>query len=93
MRNRPDHLQWYLGDPTNYTSPVVSALRSNGIKVWGWHYIYGDNPIGEANVGIARIRQYNLDGYVIDVEKEYKATGKKAAARKFMNQIREPVLT
>jgi hypothetical protein len=76
------------GDPTDYTTPVVSALRSNGIKVWGWHYIYGDNPIGEANVGIARIRQYNLDGYVIDVEKEYKAIGKKAAARKFMNQIR-----
>ena len=76
------------GDPKDYTSPVVSALRASGIKVWGWHYIYGDNPIGEANVAITRIRQYKLDGYVIDVEKEYKDSGKKAAAKKFMNQVR-----
>lgn len=83
------------GDPKDYTTPVVSALRANGIKVWGWHYIYGDNPTGEANVGITRIRQYNLDGYVIDVEKEYKASGKKAAAKKFMNTVRTacPTLT
>src|SRR4030066_302915 len=76
------------GDPKDYTTPVVNALRALGIKVWGWHYIYGDNPIGEANVAITRIRQYDLDGYVIDVEKEYKASGKKAAAKKFMAQIR-----
>jgi len=76
------------GDPKDYTTPVVNALRSQGIKVWGWHYIYGDNPIAEANVAIARIRQYGLDGYVIDVEKEYKASGKKAAAKRFMSHIR-----
>ena len=28
--------------------PVVSALKAQGLKVWGWHYIYGDNPTGEA---------------------------------------------
>jgi hypothetical protein len=76
------------GDPTDYTTPVVNALREAGIKVWGWHYIYGDYPNGEANVAIARIRQYALDGYVIDVEKEYKESGKKAAAKKFMAQLR-----
>jgi hypothetical protein len=76
------------GDPIDYTTPVVNALRAEGIKVWGWHYIYGDNPTGEANVAIARIRQYNVDGYVIDVEKEYKASGKAAAAKKFMTQVR-----
>ncbi len=76
------------GDTTDYTTPLVSALRARGIKVWGWHYIYGDSPINEANVGIARIRQYNLDGYVIDVEKEYKESGKKVAAKKFINQVR-----
>ena len=37
------------GDPKDYTTPVVSALRNRGIKVWGWHYVYGDNPTGEAN--------------------------------------------
>ena len=77
------------GDPTDYTTPVVKALRAQGIKVWGWHYLYGDYPNGEANVAIARIRQYDLDGYVMDVEKEYKASGKKAAAKRFMTQVRE----
>lgn len=24
--------------------PVVSSLKAQGLKVWGWHYIYGDNP-------------------------------------------------
>jgi hypothetical protein len=76
------------GDPKDYTTPVVNALREAGIKVWGWHYIYGDNPTGEANVAISRIRQYNLDGYVMDVEKEYEASGKKLAAKRFMNTLR-----
>lgn len=87
------HGNW--ADPKDYTTPVVEALRRRGIKVWGWHYLYGDNPTGEANVAIARIRQYNLDGYVIDVEKEYKASGKKSAAKRFMTQLRtaQPDLT
>ncbi len=76
------------GDPKDYTTPVVTALRQNGIKVWGWHYLYGDNPTAEANIAIKRIRQYNLDGYVLDVEREYKESGKKAAAKRFMNIIR-----
>jgi ketosteroid isomerase-like protein len=76
------------GNPTDYTTPVVNALRTHGINVWGWHYLYGDNPSNGANVAIARIRQYNLDGYVLDVEKEYKADGKRAAAKTFMTQIR-----
>ena len=76
------------GDPKDYTTPVVTALRVNGIQVWGWHYIYGDNPAGEANTAITRIRQYNLNGYVLDVEKEYKESGKQAAAKKFMSALR-----
>jgi hypothetical protein len=76
------------GDPTDYTTPVVNALRAAGIKIWGWHYIYGDYPTGEANVAIARIRQYNLDGYVLDVEKEYKESGKRSAAKQFMAHLR-----
>lgn len=80
------HGTW--GDPTDYTTPVVNALRSKGIKVWGWHYIYGDYPTSEANVAIARIRQYNLDGYVLDVEKEYKDPGKRSAAKQFMATLR-----
>jgi hypothetical protein len=76
------------GDPKDYTTPVVTTLRANGIQVWGWHYLYGDNPTGEANAAIMRVRQYNLDGYVLDVEKEFKQSGKQVAANKFMSTLR-----
>ncbi|MHC1784490.1 MAG: nuclear transport factor 2 family protein [Anaerolineaceae bacterium] len=67
---------------------VVNELHSRGIQVWGWHYVYGDDPVGEANVAIQRVQQLGLDGYVIDAEVEYKEPGKDAAARRFMAELR-----
>lgn len=67
---------------------VASALRTRGIQVWGWHYVRGDNPLGEAEIALERIRTLNLDGYVIDVEGEYKEYGKRAAASTFIDRFR-----
>jgi hypothetical protein len=67
---------------------VVNELHARGIQVWGWHYVYGDDPVGEANVAIQRVKQLGLDGYVIDAEVEYKEPGKDAAARRFMGELR-----
>ncbi|MEZ0394999.1 MAG: hypothetical protein ABWK53_01000 [Anaerolineales bacterium] len=72
----------------DYTAPVVAALRSAGIAVWGWHYVYGDNPSGEAAVAIRRVQALQLDGYVVDAEDEYKRPGKAFAARRFMSEVR-----
>jgi hypothetical protein len=68
--------------------PVAQALRSRGIQVYGWHYIYGNDPLGEANKAIQRLDQLDLDGYVIDAEGEFKQPGKAEAARKFMDRLR-----
>jgi hypothetical protein len=68
--------------------PLVTALRARNISPWGWHYVKGDDPLGEANKAIQRIQQLNLDGYVIDAEMEYKEPGKAEAAKKFMNRLR-----
>jgi hypothetical protein len=68
--------------------PVAKALRARAIQVWGWHYVYGYDPIGEANIAIQRIHQLGLDGYVIDAEAEYKQPGKADAASRFMSQLR-----
>ena len=76
------------GDTKDYTTPLIMELRNKGIKVYGWHYLYGNEPNSESTVAVRRIRQFNLDGYVLDVEKEYKQAGKKTAARRFMDQIR-----
>lgn len=72
----------------DYTAPVVAALRGAGIAVWGWHYVYGDNPVGEAAVAIRRVNALQLDGYVVNAEDEYKKPGKAFAARRFMSEVR-----
>jgi hypothetical protein len=72
----------------DYIPPVAAALRSAGIQVWGWHYVRGDDPVGEARLGVQRTRALGLDGYVIDAEKEYKTVGKKVAAQRFMQELR-----
>jgi hypothetical protein len=73
--------------------PVVQSLRSRGIEVWGWHYVYGYEPVKEADVAIARIRSLDLAGYVIDAEAEYKQPGKEVAARQFMARLRSALPT
>lgn len=69
--------------------PVVNALHAKGIQAWGWHYVYGYNPIGEAQIAIKRIKELGLDGYVIDAETEYKKPGRDIAAEKFMSELRK----
>lgn len=71
--------------------PVVSALKAQGLKVWGWHYIYGDNPTGEAKTAANRTIALGLDGYVIDAESEFKLAGKETAARTFMTELRKGI--
>lgn len=68
--------------------PVATALKSAGIQVWGWHYVRGDNPLGEARLGANRARTLGLDGYVIDAEREYKGSGKKVAAQRYAQELR-----
>lgn len=68
--------------------PIVAALRASGIQVWGWHYVYGYDPAGEARIAIQRLQQLDLDGYVIDAEIEYRQTSRAAAARRFMSDLR-----
>jgi hypothetical protein len=67
---------------------VAAALHARHIQVWGWHYVRGYNPTGEADKAVERVRELGLDGYVIDAEGEYKEPGKAEAARKFMSRLR-----
>jgi hypothetical protein len=68
--------------------PVVVALHRKGIQVWGWHYVYGYNPIAEADIAIQRVINLGVDGYVIDAEAQYKQPGRDIAAVDFMNHLR-----
>lgn len=66
----------------------VDALRSKNIQIYGWHYVYGYDPVAEADIAIKRVKQFNLDGYVINAEAEYKQPGRSREARIFMNRLR-----
>lgn len=72
--------------PNDHTLPVVKALQQAGIQAWGWHYVYGSDPQGEATVAIKRIRELGLDGYIVDAEVEYK--NKRQAAKTYMAALR-----
>jgi hypothetical protein len=74
-------LNWHGQDQV---APVAAALHAKGLQVWGWHYVYGQDPPGEARAAIQRAHQLGLDGYVIDAEGEYTAPGMAAAAHTFM---------
>jgi hypothetical protein len=68
--------------------PVAAALHSEGIQVWGWQYVYGDIPIPEARKAIQRMRELDLDGFVVNAEMQYKEPGKDVAARTYMQELR-----
>jgi hypothetical protein len=72
----------------DYIPPVALALKAAGIQVWGWQYIYGNDPLGEARKATERLQALQLDGIVIDAEAEFKLSGKAAAAKKYMAQMR-----
>jgi hypothetical protein len=72
----------------DYVPPVAHALKARGVQVWGWHYVYGKDPAGEARIAAQRVRELNLDGYVIDAEMEYTSSGRRAAADQFMRLLR-----
>lgn len=67
---------------------VVAALRARGVQPWGWQYIYGTNPAAEAQMAIQRVKQFNLDGFVVNAEKEFKVKGMDVPARQYMQTLR-----
>ena len=69
------------------TSDAISALRMAGVEVWGWGFVYGADPDGEANIAIQRINQLNLSGYAIDAEGAYVGRPVGTATR-FMERLR-----
>jgi hypothetical protein len=73
--------------------PVVQALKNQNIQVWGWQYVYGYEPEGEAAIAIQRITGLGLDGFSIDAEGEYTLSGRDTAARTYMALLRQALPT
>lgn len=76
-------------DGVDHVPAVVTALRARGIQAWGWQYIYGHDPVLEARVAIRRVQQFDLDGFVVNAEDEYREKGMDVAARRYMLELRK----
>jgi hypothetical protein len=67
---------------------VLRTLKAHNVQVWGWHYVYGIDPAGEANIALRRIHELGLDGYVVNAETEFKQPGRDVSARILMTRLR-----
>jgi hypothetical protein len=75
--------QWSQFNPA-----LVQALHGAGIHVCAWQYVYGNQPIAEAQLGAQAIHD-GADCLMIDAEVEYQ--GKYAQAQQYMSTLRNLV--
>ncbi len=77
---------------TNYWSQfspqLVAELHANGLKVCAWQYVYGTEPIGEADLG-AQAAADGAECLVIDAESQYE--GHYAAAQRYIETLRAKI--
>lgn len=86
-----DGLRLYNPD---ITPQFVVELKKAGIEVWGWAYLRGGTLWGssiarqEADVTIEAHRRYDLEGFIIDAEWEYKRAGAAIWARDYGTRVK-----
>ncbi len=73
---------------SQFTATAVAALKATGLRVCGWQFVYGRDPIGEARAAAAA-KDAGADCFVIDAESAYE--GRYAQAQRYMAKLRELV--
>jgi hypothetical protein len=75
----------------DYAGQLVKALKAAGIQAWGWGYVYGSNPDGEAAAAVRAVVELDLDGFVVDAEAEWKKPGMGLKAVQYMTLLRSGI--
>lgn len=78
-----ERTQW-----TQLNPDLVATLHSAGLRVCGYHFVYGRRPVAEARLS-ARIARTGADCLVIDAESDYK--GRYWEAERYMRTLRRLV--
>jgi hypothetical protein len=77
---------------TNYWSQfspqLVAELHAGGLKVCAWQFVYGSEPVGEANLGAEAVAD-GAECLVIDAEAEYE--GRYASAQTYIADLRAKI--
>lgn len=69
---RPYYEKGILKYADDIIRPFVRAFQDAGVRVWGWGWVYLEDPAAEARAAIARVEDLALDGYVINAEADAK---------------------
>jgi hypothetical protein len=78
-----ERTQW-----TQLNPALIATLRQAGLRVCGYHFIYGRHPVAEARLS-ARIARTGADCLVIDAESHYK--GRYLEAELYVRELRRRV--
>jgi Putative peptidoglycan binding domain len=73
---------------SQFTPTLIQTLHENGLRVCAWQYVYGTDPVGEANLGAEAVTD-GADCLVIDAEGEYE--GRYGAAQTYINELRAKI--
>ena len=76
------------GTWSQFSASLVNALRSRGLGVCAWQYVYGLHPKAEAKVGAAAVKR-GAQCLVIDAEAEYE--GRYAKASTYISRLRAAI--
>jgi peptidoglycan hydrolase-like protein with peptidoglycan-binding domain len=68
-----------------FTRPLVTALKAQGLRVCAWQFIYGRRPAAEARVGAASVAR-GADCLIADAETSYE--GRYASAATYLRVLR-----
>jgi hypothetical protein len=71
---------------SQFNRSTVARFHRAGLNVCAWQYIYGNNPVGEAQAGAAAVRD-GADCLMIDAESEYE--GKYVSAQTYLTKLRQ----
>jgi hypothetical protein len=73
---------------SQFSPQLVAELHANGLKVCAWQYVYGTEPVGEADLGAQAVAN-GAECLVIDAESQYE--GHYAAAQKYIETLRAKI--
>jgi hypothetical protein len=73
---------------SQFTTQLVSALKTRGLHVCAWVFVYGTDPVGEARVSAEAVDR-GADCLVIDAESHYE--GRYAQASTYVTRLRASV--
>jgi peptidoglycan hydrolase-like protein with peptidoglycan-binding domain len=73
---------------SQFSPEFVTSLHRSGLRVCAWQYVYGTDPVGEADAGAQAIKN-GADCLLIDAETEYE--GKYAQAQAYITELRKRI--